>query len=151
MGSDVFRNPKDPDVIERLFGYMASTARYLSRFLRRLRHHRPRRDEPEPRRWRQTQIHPGGDGRAFFNTVIVPRIKKVAFCSKWKDGKPNPPTPPLQRGAGGKLSPITFVKYYELEQYEDVLGRAAIKTPTCSITLTKIPITVMSSFAMSRC
>jgi hypothetical protein len=95
-----------------------------------------------------------------FNTVILPRIKKVAFCSKWKDGKPNPPlpplrkggkasappsewsdgvdstpplewsdgvdsTPPLKRGVGGDSDGMShFVKYYELEQYEDVLRRA---------------------------
>jgi adenine-specific DNA-methyltransferase len=48
-----------------------------------------------------------------FNTVILPRIKKVAFSDKWKEGKPN----------GGK-GMSHFVKYYDLEQYEDVLRRA---------------------------
>jgi len=48
-----------------------------------------------------------------FNTVILPRIKKVAFCDKWKDGKAN----------GGK-GMSHFIKYYDLEQYEDVLRRA---------------------------
>lgn len=48
-----------------------------------------------------------------FNTVILPRIKKVAFSDQWKDGKAN----------GGKgMSHI--VKYYDLEQYEDVLQKA---------------------------
>ncbi len=51
-----------------------------------------------------------------FNTVILPRIKKVAFCSKWKNGKPA-----FEKGEGGLSH---FVKYYELEQYEDVLRRA---------------------------
>ncbi|NMC46833.1 MAG: site-specific DNA-methyltransferase, partial [Chloroflexi bacterium] len=48
-----------------------------------------------------------------FNTVILPRIKKVAFSDKWKEGKVN---------GGAGLS--HFVKYYDLEQYEDVLRRA---------------------------
>lgn len=48
-----------------------------------------------------------------FNTVILPRIKKVAFSDKWKDGKAND---------GEGMS--HFVKYYDLEQYEDVLRRA---------------------------
>ena len=48
-----------------------------------------------------------------FNTVILPRIKKVAFSDKWKEGKPN--------GGEGMSH---FVKYYDLEQYEDVLRRA---------------------------
>ena len=48
-----------------------------------------------------------------FNTVILPRIKKVAFSDKWKDGKAN-------NGQGMSH----FVKYYDLEQYEDTLRRA---------------------------
>jgi adenine-specific DNA-methyltransferase len=48
-----------------------------------------------------------------FNTVILPRIKKVAFSDKWKDGKAN--------GGSGMSH---FVKYYDLEQYEEVLRRA---------------------------
>ena len=48
-----------------------------------------------------------------FNTVILPRIKKVVFSDKWKDGKAQP---------GEGIS--HFAKYYELEQYEDTLRRA---------------------------
>ena len=48
-----------------------------------------------------------------FNTVILPRIKKVAFSDQWKDGK-------AQKGKGVSH----FVKYFELEQYEDTLKRA---------------------------
>ena len=48
-----------------------------------------------------------------FNTVILPRIKKVAFSDKWKDGKAN-----------GGQGMSHFAKYYDLEQYEDVLHRA---------------------------
>ena len=48
-----------------------------------------------------------------FNTIILPRIKKVAFSDKWKEGKAN-----------GGQGMSHFVKYYDLEQYEDVLRRA---------------------------
>lgn len=48
-----------------------------------------------------------------FNTVILPRVKKVVFSDKWKDGK-------AQQGKGISH----FAKYYELEQYEDTLKRA---------------------------
>lgn len=48
-----------------------------------------------------------------FNTVILPRVKKVAFSSSWKDGKAN---------GGQGLS--HFVKYYDLEQYEETLKQA---------------------------
>lgn len=48
----------------------------------------------------------------YFDTVILPRIKKVIFCEKWKDGK-----------ATGGEGVSHFVKYYQLEQYEDTLRR----------------------------
>jgi len=48
-----------------------------------------------------------------FHTVILPRIKKIAFSNSWKGGQAN---------GGQGLS--QFVKYYDLEQYEDVLHRA---------------------------
>ena len=51
-----------------------------------------------------------------FNTVILPRIKKVAFNSKWKDGKPV-----FAKGESGMSH---FIKYYDLEQYEEVLQKA---------------------------
>ena len=46
-----------------------------------------------------------------FETVMLPRIKKVVFCEKWKDGKP-------QGGPG--ISHM--LKYQYLEQYEDTLN-----------------------------
>jgi len=46
----------------------------------------------------------------WFETVMLPRIKKVVFCEKWKDGKP-------QGGPG--ISHM--LKYQYLEQYEDTL------------------------------
>lgn len=50
----------------------------------------------------------------YFYTVLLPRIKKVVFSDKWRDGRAQP--------EGKGIS--HFVKYYELEQYEDVLRRA---------------------------
>jgi len=46
----------------------------------------------------------------YFDTVILPRIKKVAYSFNWKDGKP-------LDGDG----PGVFFKYHTLEQYEDTL------------------------------
>ncbi|MBI9051758.1 MAG: site-specific DNA-methyltransferase [Anaerolineaceae bacterium] len=51
-----------------------------------------------------------------FHNIILPRIKKVAFCSKWKDGNPI-----FIKGESG-ISHL--VKYYDFEQYEDVLQHA---------------------------
>ena len=63
---------------------------------------------------------------AHFETVILPRVKNVAFCSKWKDGKPvlPPSGSPLKGRSEFGVGMSHFVKAYELEQYEDVLRRA---------------------------
>ena len=54
-----------------------------------------------------------------FSDVIIPRIKKVAFHSKWKDGKPV-----FKEGESGISQ---FVKYYDLEQYEETLQKVRYK------------------------
>lgn len=51
----------------------------------------------------------------YFHTVILPRIKKVVFSDKWKDGKAQ------AEGKGASH----FCKYFVLEQYEDTLRRAS--------------------------
>ena len=48
----------------------------------------------------------------YFETIIIPRIKKVAYSFNWKEGKPKD-----NDGIG------TFFKYYELEQYESTLKK----------------------------
>jgi adenine-specific DNA-methyltransferase len=49
----------------------------------------------------------------YFHTVLLPRVKKVVFSDKWKDGKAQPDGKGISH----------FVKYYELEQFEDTLRR----------------------------
>lgn len=49
----------------------------------------------------------------YFYSVLLPRVKKVAFSAKWREGKARPD------GKGVSH----FVKYYELEQFEDTLRR----------------------------
>ena len=51
----------------------------------------------------------------YFDDVLLPRVKKVAFSSEWKDG--------VAQDDGEGMS--HFVKYYALEQYEDTLRNAA--------------------------
>ncbi|MEN3014389.1 MAG: site-specific DNA-methyltransferase, partial [Endomicrobiia bacterium] len=52
----------------------------------------------------------------YFDTVIIPRIKKVAYSFNWKDGKPQD-----SDGIG------VFLKYHYLEQYEDTLDNIELK------------------------
>ena len=53
----------------------------------------------------------------YFDTVLLPRIKKVAFTPEWKNGKPEPIETPDE----ARRNPCIF-KYMRLESYEDVLN-----------------------------
>jgi adenine-specific DNA-methyltransferase len=52
----------------------------------------------------------------YFDTIIIPRIKKVAYSFNWKDGKPQD-----KDGIG------VFFKYQYIEQYEDTLDNIELK------------------------
>lgn len=59
-----------------------------------------------------------------FNTVILPRVKKVIFSDMWKNGKPVP-IKAQEAQVGKGIS--HFAKYYELEQYEAALRHASYR------------------------
>jgi len=48
-----------------------------------------------------------------FDTVLLPRIKKVAFSSQWREGKPLHPAE--------EDTSLKIIKYMRLESYEDAL------------------------------
>ena len=52
----------------------------------------------------------------YFNTVLLPRIKKVTFSPVWKDGKPQRPATQEETARGPRI-----IKYLRLESYEDAL------------------------------
>ena len=52
-----------------------------------------------------------------FDTVLLPRIKKVAFTPEWKDGEPECMAMPQEAEWGPRI-----VKYIRLESYEDALN-----------------------------
>lgn len=52
----------------------------------------------------------------YVNTIIIPRIKKIAYTFDWKDGKPK----------DGSINGLgVFFKYQRLEQYEEALENIA--------------------------
>jgi adenine-specific DNA-methyltransferase len=63
-----------------------------------------------------------------FHRVLLPRVKKVVFSDKWKDGKAQPDGKGISH----------FVKYQELEQFDDVLLRGAMLGGNYVITLDRI-------------
>ena len=52
----------------------------------------------------------------YLQTIILPRLKKIAYSFEWKDGKPLD-----NEGIG------LFLKYYDLEQYEDSLNNIKVR------------------------
>ncbi|MEJ5311684.1 MAG: site-specific DNA-methyltransferase [Anaerolineae bacterium] len=56
----------------------------------------------------------------YFDSVLLPRIKKVAFSPEWKDGKPKRPATQEEFARGPRL-----VKVIRLESYEDALNNIA--------------------------
>ena len=53
----------------------------------------------------------------YFDTILLPRIKKVTFTPEWKDGKPKRIATPEEARRGPRL-----IKYMRLESYEDALN-----------------------------
>ena len=53
----------------------------------------------------------------YFDTVLLPRIKKVTFAPEWKDGKPRRPATPEEAERSPRI-----VKVVRLESYEDTLN-----------------------------
>jgi len=53
----------------------------------------------------------------YFETVLLPRVKKVTFAPEWKEGKPARLPTQQEAERGPKL-----IKYMMLEQYEDTLN-----------------------------
>ena len=53
----------------------------------------------------------------YFDTVLLPRIKKVTFTPEWKDGKPQRMATPGETRHSPRI-----IKYIHLESYEDTLN-----------------------------
>lgn len=65
-----------------------------------------------------------------FNTVLLPRIKKITFTPNWSNGKPRSlPTP-----EEASVSP-RIIKYLRLESYEDALNNLQLRRSKAQQTL----------------
>ncbi len=61
----------------------------------------------------------------YFDSILVPRIKKVTFTPEWKDGKPRR----MATQEEAERSP-RIVKYMRVESYEDALNNIAFDEPS---------------------
>ena len=116
MGADVFRNPKEPGIIARLFCYMGgvhdcyldyfagsgTTAHAVIKLNRQDKGHR-----------KYILVEQG----EYFDTVLKPRIQKVVYSAEWKDGKAIAP----QTGISHAF------KVLKIESYEDTLNNLQLR------------------------
>jgi adenine-specific DNA-methyltransferase len=58
----------------------------------------------------------------YFDTVLLPRLKKVTYTPEWKDGKPKRRASDEERERGPHL-----IKYLRLESYEDALNNLELR------------------------
>ena len=65
-----------------------------------------------------------GEQGNHFDTVVVPRVKKVTFTPEWKDGKPERPATPVEAERSPRV-----VKVVRLESYEDTLNNVVLRRP----------------------
>ena len=67
-----------------------------------------------------------------FDTVLLPRIKRVTFSPEWKDGKPKHEATPEE----AERSP-SIIKYIRLESYEDALDSIEFEQTSEQMELTE--------------
>jgi adenine-specific DNA-methyltransferase len=68
------------------------------------------------------------EAEKYFDTVLLPRLRKAAYASEWQSGKP------LQRDHG-----VSFLwKYMRLESYEDTLNNLETRRTTPQRTLLEV-------------
>ena len=60
----------------------------------------------------------------YFDTVLLPRVKKIAFSPEWKNGRPARPATPEEAERSPRI-----VKVVRLESYEDTLNNLVVRRP----------------------
>ena len=60
----------------------------------------------------------------YFDTVLLPRVKKVTFSPEWENGRPSRLAKPEEAQRGPRI-----VKVVRLESYEDTLNNLVVRRP----------------------
>lgn len=118
FGANVFQNPKPPKLIEKMITTIHNKRHEESFYVLDFfagsgstAHAVINANRQNNSKHKYILIEMGD----WFEDVLLPRIKKIAFAEKWKDGKP-------QRGNGMSH----FFKYHTLEQYDDTLNNLVL-------------------------
>jgi len=115
LGNDGFANPKDPYILGKLIEASADNDAWILDFFAgsgTTAHAviNLNREDGGKRKYILAEM---GE---YFDTVLVPRIKKVVYSKDWKDGKP------VSREGISHM-----FKYIRLESYEDTLNNLELK------------------------
>ena len=114
---EAFKNPKPVELLVNLLGFVVMTDQYILDFLSGsgTTGHAVINLNREDGGHRKFILVEMAD---YFDTVLLPRMKKVVYSSDWKDGKPV-----SRKGVS------QFFKYVRLESYEDTLDSLEVTTP----------------------
>ena len=116
LGHDEFRNPKDPEIIQKIVEATTDNGSVVLDYFAgsgTTGHAVINLNREDSGRRKLILVEMG----EYFDTVLLPRIKKVIFTPEWRDGKPKrlPTKEEIER------SP-RIVKVIRLESYEDALN-----------------------------
>jgi len=116
----LFQNPKPTQLLQRLLGFIEEDDAVILDFFAgsgTTAHAVVALNRFSGRRWSSVLVEMG----EYFDTVLVPRMKKVAFTSEWKAGKP------VRKATEHEaMRTPRLMKCIRLESYEDSLDNIAL-------------------------
>ena len=113
---EVFKNPKPVELLANLLSFVASSSRTVLDFFAgsgTTGHAVINLNRADGGRRKFILVEMGD----YFDTVLLPRIKKVTYAPEWKDGKPKRLATPEEAERSPRI-----VKVVRLESYEDALN-----------------------------
>ncbi len=129
FGAKVFENPKSTNLVERLLKFVTDEDSFALDFFAgsgTTGHAVINLNREDGGRRKFILVEMG----EHFDTVLVPRLKKVIFTPEWKDGKPKRLPTPEEVKCGPHI-----LKILRLESYEDTLNNLELKRTKAQQTL----------------
>lgn len=114
--AQTFKNPKASALLQEIVPYAAGKGDWVLDFFAgsgTTSHAIMRLNAQRSARLRWMMV----EGNFYFDTLVVPRIKKQAFSTEWLKGKPGEA---IENGA--------FIRLHQVEQYEDTLENLALES-----------------------
>jgi adenine-specific DNA-methyltransferase len=130
---EVFKNPKPAEVLEHILPFMTDAAGVVLDFVAGSGTTGQavislNRKDGKARRFVMVEMG------SHFDSVLVPRLKKVTFTPEWKDGKPKRLATPEEAERSPRI-----MKIIRLESYEDTLNNLDIRRSDAQKSLLEEP------------